>query len=444
MDVPTCAWPAGGMLDLAKAARPRRLRGESLPSAAWLAHQRWHSADYLAAVMHPLSGVWQRPAPMAATQQSAGSRSFVYFAERGEAGGNFGMRAPPHAPPESSRVTEHESLRYADFVSAADRGALLYCSHDLAALGEAAVADVHPLAPFDLRSSIGGGSTREERHQPTRGIVWLGAGRAVTHAHYDTSHNMFVQIVGQKLFTLWPPAAHDNLHIFPSRHSMHRQSSWNDPPATARELSVEVLLEPGDALYLPPFYAHHVAALSNLSISVAVWSQSDECRRKDELETLPLPWEAEWSRRDVAVAAALFVRALLAGVHANASHPASAGRDMLHRQLSSRFAPLRQLPARAQEGLLPTVGLEQLHADCAMLTSDAESDSSRVAELRRHVAAGASRVAEAVRAVSPTIGTVELALGNYLEALAEFATGGRREAIHDFLAVCVLGGWAVS
>ena len=54
----------------------------------------------------------------------------------------------------------------------------------------------------------------------------------------------------------------------------------------------------------------------------------------------------------------------------------------------------------------------------------------------------ARRVGEAVRAVSSDEGIVRIALGNYLEAVAEFAAGGRRERIYAVLSACVLGGGA--
>ena len=117
----------------------------------------------------------------------------------------------------------------------------------------------------------------------------------VTHAHYDTSHNLFVQVTGRKHFTLWPPAAHAPLRLYPTRHSLHRQSALSEPPRAAAAAAGRrsVVLDEGDALYLPPFYFHQVEALSNVSLAVAVWSESADSARKDALERLPLPWEAD-------------------------------------------------------------------------------------------------------------------------------------------------------
>ena len=321
--LPTCGWPTGGMQHLAMAQRPMLLRGDSLPSNAWKAHMRWQSREYIAKTFEPLLGVWQRPLY---SPNAKGARHFVYFAERGEAGGRFGMRAPANSPPSSSRVVEHEEMDVDVFLRGSNMSdRMFYCSHDLAALGKRAMKDVEPLTPFGLR----GGDTynsdanntsatndpESRKRAATRGIVWLGTGRPVSHAHYDTSHNLFVQVVGKKHFTLWPPGAITQLKYFPTRHSMHRQSTWADPPTDASEMAFDVTLNEGDALYLPPFYAHQVAALTNLSISVAVWSTSDEASRKDALETLPLPWEAEWTRKEVIICAALFLRAVLIGVY---------------------------------------------------------------------------------------------------------------------------------
>ena len=37
-------------------------------------------------------------------------------------------------------------------------------------------------------------------------------------------------------------------------------------------------LEPGDVLYNPPFWLHHVRAASNFSASISIWTPSAEAR----------------------------------------------------------------------------------------------------------------------------------------------------------------------
>ena len=82
-----------------------------------------------------------------------------------------------------------------------------------------------------------------------------------------------------------------------------------------------------------------------------------------------------------------------------------------------------------------TPRLAELRAACA----GALAMPRRRAELHEHVAVGAERVAHAVRAVSRDAAIVELAMGNYLEAVAHFVAG--RELIHAYLSECALGAW---
>ena len=341
------------------------------------------------------------------------------------------MRAPPDAA--MNDVWKHAGPAGVEsFLAGGER--VLYCSHDLAALGDTAYGDASPLEPFDLGRSTGGSDATTAA---TDGIVWLGGGRPVTHAHYDTSHNVFVQVVGRKRFALWPPAALTSaLRLYPTRHSLHRQSSLSHPTRLSA-VALEVTLDEGEALYLPPFYAHHVTALSNLSISVAVWSASDEERRKDALETMPLPWEGDWPRQRVVLAAACYLRAALRIVHADDADAA------LRRLLESRYERLHRLPEAEREGLLAP-GAEvvgELREACGGgNASDAAASAlaARRAELEKHVEGHAARLAAAVAAVSAEDAAIrEVALANYLEVVAQFATGGRREAVYSFLSLCV-------
>lgn len=241
-------WPVDGLAGLANRSTPFVGRGPTLPSASWRAHSKWQSSSYIATKLSPLSRVWERLNAHGSHSEES-MRSFVYFSEGGDAStaAHGGMRAPPSVQSGADVVTMHRVMTANAFLEGVERGQLLYCSNDAAALSAAALADVQPLAPYDLRS------TDEQREHPTNGIVWLGAGKTVTHAHYDTSHNVFVQVVGRKHFTLWAPSAHHDLRLFPTRHSLHRQSSWARPAAdNAAGASAfrkgGVTLEPGDAL----------------------------------------------------------------------------------------------------------------------------------------------------------------------------------------------------
>ena len=128
----------------------------------------------------------------------------------------------------------------------------------------------------------------------SRGIVWMGNQGVTAQLHYDRSFNMFVQVVGQKSFYLFPPTT--SFSLFPSFSGSRRQcryqfplldsatcdgdhprstagSSTDDGPAPTATLAT---LQPGDLLYVPPFYYHTVVSLSPQTISYSVLSPSLE------------------------------------------------------------------------------------------------------------------------------------------------------------------------
>ncbi len=116
--------------------------------------------------------------------------------------------------------------------------------------------------------------------------VWLGPRGATAHCHYDGYYNFYVQIYGRKRFVLFPPTAHQVLGVYPFLHPHHAQAITNvtqvlpelctvDDGGNAkhasddvgskavelRRLAVVADLAPGDVLYLPPLWFHHVIAV---------------------------------------------------------------------------------------------------------------------------------------------------------------------------------------
>ena len=116
--------------------------------------------------------------------------------------------------------------------------------------------------------------------------VWWSTKGVTAQAHYDLINNLFVQVHGYKKFVLFPPSAAKDLSIHPQCHPSARQSQAPVLPeyerahtvgmdnfptlGAARKAAIEVVLGPGDALYLPPYWIHHVVAL-NTTISYNVW-----------------------------------------------------------------------------------------------------------------------------------------------------------------------------
>jgi hypothetical protein len=136
-----------------------------------------------------------------------------------------------------------------------------------------------------------------------RPMLWLSHPGVVAQTHYDTQHNVFVQVQGTKRFLLFPPGT--ELYSYPNIHRSYRQSqvplemnrsthpSDSSPTGTTTSGSTggsaslhpfylvhpsnvtayEVLVNPGDILYIPPYWQHRVESYT-LSLSLSILSPS--------------------------------------------------------------------------------------------------------------------------------------------------------------------------
>lgn len=104
---------------------------------------------------------------------------------------------------------------------------------------------------------------------------------AQTHTHFDSDHNLFVQLWGRKRWYLVPPAGGQQLCPYPRLHPLwHKAAADFQHPDTERcEGSEErdtwlmVELQPGDVLYVPPFYWHFVRSVTS-SVSLTTYSRA--------------------------------------------------------------------------------------------------------------------------------------------------------------------------
>jgi hypothetical protein len=107
---------------------------------------------------------------------------------------------------------------------------------------------------------------------------WLGPARTVTPLHCDYDDNIFAQIWGSKRIFLAPPH-HDEL-LYTREANPVLFGSPFDPEAPdfdafplARQAAiVEVVVEPGDMLYVPAGWYHQVRALT-FSLSSNRWAR---------------------------------------------------------------------------------------------------------------------------------------------------------------------------
>ena len=123
--------------------------------------------------------------------------------------------------------------------------------------------------------------------------IWISEEGVETRAHYDAAHNYFTQIRGRKRFDLWPPSAHASLHLHSSLSSFARQPRDDiDLPLP----HISVTLNPGDTLSLPAYWFHRVTALSPITVSISIWTESThELDTKESIDKTPLPFETSWS-----------------------------------------------------------------------------------------------------------------------------------------------------
>jgi cupin-like protein len=111
--------------------------------------------------------------------------------------------------------------------------------------------------------------------------IWLG-NAVTTPTHLDEWHNIGCVVSGRRRFTLFPPEQIANLYIGPldfaptgapmSLVKLHEPDFERYPKfreALAAAQSAE--LGPGDALYIPPLWWHHVESLEPFNLLVNYW-----------------------------------------------------------------------------------------------------------------------------------------------------------------------------
>ena len=113
--------------------------------------------------------------------------------------------------------------------------------------------------------------------------LWLGNQIRVS-AHFDAADNVACCVAGRRRFTLFPPDQLDNLYIGPWDLDMTPAGQaislvdFANPDfqrypnfQKALESAYVVTLEPGDALFLPSMWWHHVEGLDGLNVLVNYW-----------------------------------------------------------------------------------------------------------------------------------------------------------------------------
>lgn len=119
-----------------------------------------------------------------------------------------------------------------------------------------------------------------ERNPPIVSL-WIG-NRTTATAHYDMSNNLACCVAGRRRFTLFPPDQIANLYPGPLEPTPGGQVvsmvDFENPDFARHPRFAEAVdaaqvadLEPGDVLFYPALWWHHVEALSDFNILQNYW-----------------------------------------------------------------------------------------------------------------------------------------------------------------------------
>jgi len=111
--------------------------------------------------------------------------------------------------------------------------------------------------------------------------IWIG-NRVTVQTHYDLLENIACVVGGRRRFTLFPPEQIANLYMGPVEFTPAgtpismvplRDPDLSRYPRFAEALrhSQQAELEPGDALYIPYAWWHHVESLTPFNVLVNYW-----------------------------------------------------------------------------------------------------------------------------------------------------------------------------
>ena len=123
-------------------------------------------------------------------------------------------------------------------------------------------------------------------HQGVEPRVWIGNAVTVA-AHHDPSENIACVVAGRRRFTLFPPDQISNLYMGPfdptPAGATISMVDFDAPDLERYPLFAEAMthamvvdMEPGDALYIPYMWWHHVRSTERMNMLVNYWWNSPE------------------------------------------------------------------------------------------------------------------------------------------------------------------------
>ena len=126
--------------------------------------------------------------------------------------------------------------------------------------------------------------------------IWIGNKTRIA-AHYDLPDNIACSAVGRRRFTLFPPEQMDNLYPGPIDLAPGGQSislvDFHEPDFErypkfhqAIQAAQVAELEPGDAIFIPSMWWHHIEALESFNVLVNYWWRNSPAHMGPPLNVL--------------------------------------------------------------------------------------------------------------------------------------------------------------
>lgn len=113
--------------------------------------------------------------------------------------------------------------------------------------------------------------------------LWMNNAQARSSTHYDPHHNLLCIVSGRKQVVLWPPSASPSLYPMPiyGEASNHSSVTLENPDYSvypsaecSMEFAQKVVLQAGDALFIPEGWFHQVDS-DDLTIAINFWWRSN-------------------------------------------------------------------------------------------------------------------------------------------------------------------------
>lgn len=191
------------------------------------------------------------------------------------------------------------------------RGVLAQVLDDIASHLTTARPPTYYVASLLIERALPGFAEHNDAGLAGQGIdaaasIWIG-NRVTASCHYDTPDNLACCAVGRRRFTLFPPEQIHNLYPGPldptpggqvvsvvdfDQPDFDRHPRFRDALASART----AVLEPGDAVFIPSMWWHHVRSLEPFNVLVNYWWRSSPGFLSSPLPALQ---HAMWALRDL-------------------------------------------------------------------------------------------------------------------------------------------------